>query len=58
MIEQENEKQCQPCSWWLRRNGNTCFPRAITYVMAPINKTAMPAHKATFDKCPYRKVER
>ena len=56
---QENEAQCQDCAWWKRRGegSNACFPRAITFVMSPINKTAMPAHKSTFDKCPYRTIK-
>lgn len=55
-VKQENEIQCQDCQWWLERGkgSNACFPRAITYVLSPINKTAKPAHKATFGDCPFR----
>lgn len=54
IVKQENEIQCQDCDWWRERNGNTCVPRAITYVLSPINETAMPAHLATFADCPHK----
>lgn len=46
--------QCRKCDFWVERNGNTCFPRALTYVLSPINETAMPAHQATFGVCHFR----
>ncbi len=58
MSEQRDEAQCQDCLWWKERTkgSNACFPRAFSYVISPINETAMPAHKATFNKCPSREV--
>ena len=58
-MKREKEAQCQDCQWWLERTegSSTCLPRAITYVLAPINETAMPAHKATFKKCPSKIVK-
>lgn len=53
---QIDEVQCQQCKWWRDRNGNTCFPRAWSYVVSPINETA--AHKKTFTAdCNFREVE-
>ena len=58
VIKQADEVQCQQCNWWRKKNGNTCLPRAYSYVISPVDKTAMPAHKKTFTiKCPFREVE-
>lgn len=56
MAEQSEELQCQDCHWWLERteDSNTCFPRAMSYVMQGVNETALPAYQETFKDCPFK----
>ena len=54
-IKQEDEIQCQGCEWWLRRSGNTCFPRVWSWLMSPGNEKTEAAHKASFtEDCPFK----